>query len=159
MPLTIPAKIGQFFGLYPDAQAPFVRQDGTTYMNHYRDKAIADAKANSHKLYQFSSATAFSQISPSYPAETDGFEYALDNIVADVKAVRVNGGTARSLAATTISALKDATRLAANAAGYAVFDVNGTVGADWDISIILNESGVTIEVQDGNNDWSPLIEL
>lgn len=153
MPLTIPTAVATYFTLYPDGQKVFVREDGTTYLAHFQDKALQDAKVENDKLYQFSVPTVFSQIHP-----TTGFHY-LNPAIDGVNKIRINGQE-RALLALTKEGLKDAGALAANAAGLVAmdFDTSIEMGDIWNLNIELNESGATVEVFDDNDDWVNVTE-
>ena len=155
MPLEIPENVQQHFDLYPNSAGVFVREDGKTFLNHYTvAKAVLNAKKSELKMFFFTTSTAFSQTYPDYPENTHGFLYVGSSIASPVQKIEINGQE-QALAQATLTGLKEAAVIAANAAGLALLAVSNSVSSGWNLNITINEAA-TIRVLDDDDNWITL---
>lgn len=70
MALTVPSAIQAFFTKYPNALDVYVDEDGKSYLNHYADKALNDAKIANKILYQVDKNLTATQIYPELVLKT-----------------------------------------------------------------------------------------
>ena len=64
MAFSVPSAIQAFFSKYPNALDVYVDEDGKSYLNHYADKALTDAKIAGKKLYQIDKNLTATQVYP-----------------------------------------------------------------------------------------------
>ena len=64
MAFSVPSAIQAFFSKYPNALDVYVDEDGKSYLNHYADKALTDAKIAGKKLYQIDKNFTATQVYP-----------------------------------------------------------------------------------------------
>lgn len=64
MAVNIPQEVNDFFAAYPNALDVYLKDDGVTYLNHFGDLALKEAKQQKKPLYLVQSNLSYTLVWP-----------------------------------------------------------------------------------------------